>query len=137
MEEPMITRRIQFIIVNSILLFFFGLTISAYADSMKIAVATTGPEKTAAISQQAARSPFFLFFDSSGNFLEAVENPSKDLPGGAGQSAASLIAKKEATLIIAGDIGHKMKQALMDYQIKYTKKTGVAYDVVQTIIQNQ
>jgi len=133
----MITRRIQFIIVNSILLFFFGLTISAYADSMKIAVATTGPEKTAAISQQAARSPFFLFFDSSGNFLEAVENPSKDLPGGAGQSAASLIAKKEATLIIAGDIGHKMKQALMDYQIKYTKKTGVAYDVVQTIIQNQ
>ena len=137
MEEPMITRRIQFIIVNSVLLLFFGLAISASADSMKIAVATTGPEKTAAISQQAARSPFFLFFDGKGNFLEAVENPSKDLPGGAGQSTASLIAKKGATLIIAGNIGHKMKQALREYQIEYTKKTGVAYDVVQTIIQNK
>lgn len=133
----MITRRIQFIIVNSILLLFFGLAISAYADSMKIAVAATGPEKTAAISQQAARSPFFLFFDSRGNFLEAVENPLKDLPGGAGQRAASLIAKKGATLIIAGNIGDKMKEALREYQIEYTKETGVAYYVVQTIIQNR
>ena len=133
----MITRRIQFIIVNSVLLLFFGLAVSASADLMKIAVATTGPEKTAAISQQAARSPFFLFFDGKGNFLEAVENPSKDLPGGAGQSVASLIAKKGATLIIAGNIGYKMKQALRDYRIEYTEKTGVAYDVVQTIIQNR
>jgi len=133
----MIIRKIQFIIVSSVLLLFFGLAISASADSMKIAVATTGPEKTATISQQAARSPFFLFFDGKGNFLKAVENPSKDLPGGAGQNAASLIAKKGATLIIAGNIGYKMKQALREYQIEYTKKTGVAYDVVQTIIQNK
>ncbi len=133
----MTSRRIQFILVNSVLLLFFGLAISASADSMKIAVATTGPEKTATISQQAARSPFFLFFDGKGNFLEAVENPSKDLPGGAGQSAASLIAKKGATLIIAGNIGYKMEQALRDYQIEYKEKTGVAYDVVQKIIQNR
>ncbi len=131
------TRRIQSIIVNLVLLLIFGLAISAYADSMKIVVASSGPEKIAAISQQAARAPFFLFFDGKGNFLEAVKNPSKDLPGGAGQNAASLIAKKGATLIIAGNIGNKMKQALRDYQIEYTEKTGVAYDVVQTIIQNR
>ena len=133
----MTTRRIESIIVNLVLFLLFGLAISASADSMKIAVATTGPEKIAAISQQAGRSPFFLFFDGKGNFLEAVENPSKDLPGGAGQSVASLIAKKGATLIIAGNIGYKMKQALRDYQIEYTERTGVAYDVVQTIIQNR
>ncbi|MDL1963608.1 MAG: hypothetical protein LWW98_04565 [Deltaproteobacteria bacterium] len=133
----MINRKIQFIIVSSVLLLFFALAISASADSMKIAVAATGPEKTAAISRQAARSPFFLFFDGKGNFLEAVKNPSKDIHGGAGQNAASLIAKKGATLIIAGNIGYKMKQALREYQIEYTKKTGVAYDVVQTIIQNK
>jgi len=133
----MTIRRIQSIVVSLVLSLLFGLAISASADSMKIAVATTGPEKTAAISQQAGRSPFFLFFDGKGNFLEAVENPSKDLPGGAGQIAASLIAKKGATLIIAGNIGHKMQQALRDYQIEYTEKTGVAYDVVQTIIQNR
>ena len=133
----MIVRRIQSIVVSLVLSLLFGLAISASADSTKIAVATTGPEKTAAISQQAGRSPFFLFFDGKGTFLEAVENPLKDLPGGAGQSVASLIAKKGATLIIAGNIGHKMQQALRDYQIEYTQKTGVAYVVVQTIIQNR
>ena len=131
------TRRTQSIIVNFVLLLLFGLAISAYADSMKIAVATTGQEKTSTISQQGGRSPFFLFFDQNGNFLGAVKNPSRDLSRGAGQSAASLIAKKGAKLIIAGNIGHKMKQALRAYQIEYTEKTGVAYDVVQTIIQNR
>jgi len=137
MEEPMTTRRIESIIVNLVLFLLFGLAISASGDSMKIAVATTGPEKIAAISQQAGRAPFFLFFDGKGDFLEAIENPSKDLPGGVGQSVASLIAKKGATLLIAGNIGYKMEQALRDYQIEYTEKTGVAYDVVQTIIQNR
>jgi len=130
-------RRIPSIIVNLVLFLFFGLATVASADSMIIAVATTGPEKTAAISEQAGRSPFFLFFDDKGNFLEAVENPSKDLSGGAGRSAASLIKKKGATLIIASDFGYKMVQALRDYQIEHKEKTGVAHDAVQTIIQNR
>ncbi len=131
------TQRMHSIIPVLFLFFLVGLAISASADSMKIAVAATGPEKTATISKLAGRSPFFLFFDGKGNFLEAVENPSKDLSGGAGRSTASLIAKKGATLIIAGDIGHKMKQALKEYQIEHTEKTGVAHDVVKTIIQNR
>lgn len=132
----MTTRRIQLIIVNLVLFIFFGLAISASAASMKIAVATTGPEKDAAISQQAARTPFFLFFDGKGNFLEAIENPSRDQSRNAGPSTAIFLADKEVTLVIAGNIGYKMEQALRDYKIEYTEKTGVAYDVVQSIIQD-
>lgn len=132
----MTTRRIQLIIVNLVLFILFGLAISVSADSMKIAVATTGPEKDATISQQAARTPFFLFFDGKGNFLEAIENPSRNQSNNAGASAALFLADKGVTLIIAGNIGYKMEQTLRDYQIEYTEKTGVAYDVVKSIIQD-
>jgi len=125
------------IIVNLVLFIFFGLAISASADSMKIAVATTGPEKDAAISQQAGRTPFFLFFNDKGNFLEAVENPSRDRSRNAGPNAALFLADKGVTLVIAGNIGNKMEQALRDDQIEYIEKTGAAYDVVQTIIQDR
>ena len=124
-------------IVNLVLFIFFGLAISASADSMKIAVATTGSEKDAAISQQAGRAPFFLFFDDRGNFLETVENPSRDQSRNAGPNAALFLADKGVTLVIAGNFGRKMKQALRDYQIEYIEKTGVSDNVVQTIIQNR
>ena len=125
------------IIVNLFLFLLFALTTEVAADSMKIAVATTGPEKDAAISQQAARAPFFLFFNDKGNFLEAVENPSRDRSRNAGPNAALFLADKGVTLVIAGNIGNKMGQALRDDQIEYIEKTGVAYDVVQTIIQDR
>ena len=125
------------IIVNLILFIFFGLAISASADSIKIAVATTCPEKDAAISQQAGRTPFFLFFDNKGNFLETVENPSRDQSRNAGPNAALFLADKGVTLVIAGDFGSKMKEALEEHHIQYVKKTGVAYDVVQSIIQDR
>ena len=133
----MITGRIQSIIVNLVLFILFGLAISASADSVKIAVATTGPEKIAAISQQAGRSLFFLFFDGKGNFLEAAENPSRDRSRNAGPRAALFLADKGVTLVIAGDFGNKMKQVLEEHHIKYIKKTGVANNAVQTIIQSR
>jgi len=133
----MTTRRIQFIIVNLVLFIFFGLAISASADSMKIAVAVTGPEKDAAISQRAGRTPFFLFFNDKGNFLEAVENPSRDQSRNAGPNAALFLVDKGVTLVIAGDFGSKMKQVLEVHHIQYVKKTGVACNAVQTTIQDR
>ena len=125
------------IIVNLFLFLLFALTTEVAADSMKIAVATTGPEKDAAISQQAGRTPFFLFFDDKGNFFEAVENPSRDQSRNAGPNAALFLADKGVTLVIAGNIGNKMKQALEEHHIQYVKKTGAAYNAVQTTIQDR
>lgn len=125
------------IIVSLFLFLLFALATEASADAMKIAVATTGPEKDAAISQQAGRTPFFLFFDDKGNLLETIENPSRDQSRLAGPSAALFLAEKGVTLVIAGDFGSKMKQALEEHHIQYVKKTGVAYSAVQTIIQNR
>ena len=132
----MITNKRQAILASFAFFLFFGIATSSFADSMTIAVAATGSEKTAAISEQAGRAPFFLFFDESGYFLEAIKNPAQGMPGGAGRSTASFLAEKRATLIIAGNIGDKMEQALLDFHIKFKEKTGVAHDVVQAITQN-
>ena len=132
----MITNRLQASLASFALFLFFGIAASSFADSMKIAVAATGSEKTAAISEQAGRAPFFLFFDESGHFLEAIKNPAQDMLGGAGRTTASFLAEKGATSIIAGNIGDKMEQALLDFHVEFKEKTGVAHDVVQAIIQN-
>ncbi len=125
------------VIVNLFLFLLFALATEAFADSMKIAVATTCPEKDAAISQQAGRTPFFLFFDDKGNLLEAIENPAKDQYGGISRSISLFLADKGVTLVIAGDFGSKMKEALEEHHIQYVKKTGAAYNAVQTIIQDR
>ena len=129
------TRSIQIIIASSLFVLFFSLTGNASDDAMKIAVASTGQEKNSAISQQAGRAPFFLFFDDRGNFFETVANPANDKSRNAGPRAASFLADKGVTLVIAEDFGSKMKQVLEEHHIKYIKKAGVAHNVVQTVIR--
>ena len=107
------------------------------ADTLKIAVAADSKEKTTTISELAARSPFFLFFDANGNLVEAVENPLKDLSGGAGPRAAEFLAGRGTTLLISENVGNKMKQALADYQIEYIEKKGVIDDVVQEWLKSR
>ncbi len=41
----------------------------------KIAVAASGKTPSALVSSQPGRSPFLLFFDKQGTFIEAAENP--------------------------------------------------------------
>ena len=130
-------RSIQIIIVSFLFVLLFSLTGNTSDDAMKIAVASTGQEKNSAISQQAGRAPFFLFFDDRGNFFETVANPANDKSRNAGPRAASFLADKGVTLVIAGDFGTKMKQVLEEHHIKYIEKIGVADNVVQTIIETR
>lgn len=112
-----------------------GFASMSMAQEGKIGVAARGPEKSAAISEVAARAPYFLIFDEQGNFQEAIKNPSIGSAGGAGRDTADLLTKKKVTLFVAGRIGGKMKMALKDYKIESSEQTGVAHDVVTSIIQ--
>ena len=130
-------RSIKIIIASSLFVLLFSLAVNASGGAMKIAVASTGQAKDSTISQQAGRSLFFLFFDDRGKLFETVENPAKDKSRNAGPSAASFLADKGVTIVIAEDFGSKMKQALEEHHIKYIEKTGVANNVVQTIIETR
>ena len=118
-------------------LLFCSITQNVAAEPTKIAVAAMGQEKDAAISLETGRAPFFLIFDGKATFLEAIDNPAKEQTGGVRRIVSSLFAQKGVTILIAGNIGYKMEQALKEQHILYIQKTGVAADVVQTFMQNR
>ncbi len=129
--------RLQKNILEALLLVVVtGLIVVAYAKGEKIAVAAAKSDQESAISEVAGRATYFLFFDANGGFLEAVENPFKNLPGGAGQEVAAFLAKKGATHVIAEQFGFKMEQALKSYHIEYREQTGVVNDVVQKLLKS-
>ena len=118
-------------------LLFCSIVQNADAESTKIAVAAMGQEKDAAISLETGRAPFFLIFDGKGAFLEVIDNPAKDRAGGLRRIVSALFTQKGVTIIITGNIGYKMEQALKEQHIQYIQKTGVAANAVQAFIQNR
>ena len=128
-------KSMQTIFLSIVVVLLVALAYSATAQTIKIAVPAAGSEKNSPISEETGRAPFFLFFDGEGNFLEAVKNPAKDQPGGVSRTVVSLLSENNVTMIIAGSIGDKMKQALTAHHIKFADNTGSADDAVKTIIQ--
>ena len=102
-----------------------------------IAVASDGETLEAVVSHLAARGPYFLIVDSNGKLLEAVENPYKDTRGGAGVSAANFLAEKEVTIVVAGNIGNKMKDALDAQEIAFFKFEGIGEEAIKKILKKE
>ena len=96
------------------------------AENGKIAVAAQGKSDTAMVSAVAARSPFFLFFDANGKFLEAIANPHKDAGGNASALVTDFLSAKGVTDVIAGDFGGKMTSALTKKGIAYAEIKGMS-----------
>jgi len=102
-----------------------------------IAVASDGEALEAAVSHLAARGAFFLIVDSKGKLLEAVENPYKDTRGGAGVSAANFLAEKNVTIVVAGNFGNKMKDALKSQEITYFEFEGIVEDAIKKVLEKE
>ena len=111
----------------SVMVLFFITTISVYADDKgKVAVAAEGKTTASEVSGVAARSPYFLIFDSANSLLEVLDNPYKDTGRRAGPSVAAFLAQKEVTIVIAGQFGDKMIQAMQSKGIEYLEFQGSA-----------
>jgi len=106
-------------------------------EKVVIAVASDGETLEAAVSHLAARGSYFLIVDGEGKLLEAVENPYKDTRGGAGVSAAKFLAKKNVTIVIAGNFGNKMKDALKAQEIAYFEFEGIVEEAIKKILENE
>jgi len=128
-------NRMKIFSLTFLLLLFVGSEV--FAGPVNLAVASDGQEQDANICEQAARAPYFLFFDGHGVFLESVQNPAKDLKGGAGSSASEFLAERGVKTVIAGSFGDKMRQALQEYHIEYLEKKGITSVVVQEMLKKQ
>ena len=106
-------------------------------EKVIIAAASDGETLKATVSHTAARCPYFLIVDSKGKLLEAVENPYQDTKGGAGVSAANFLAEKNVTVVIAGNCGSKMKNALEAQEITFFKFVGIVEEAILKILEKE
>ena len=120
----------------SILVGFFLITsLVCAAEKEKIAVAAEGKTVAAKVSGVAGRSPYFLLFDGAGKFLQAVDNPYKSAKGGAGTSVGLFLAQKGITVVVAGDFGEKMIQAMKDKGMQYLEFKGSAEEALKKVLE--
>ncbi|MBW2186340.1 MAG: hypothetical protein BA874_07370 [Desulfuromonadales bacterium C00003068] len=124
------------------LLIFFGLMTICWASAGEqiepmIAVAASSQEEGAVISDKAARTAHFLFYDGKGVYLGAEENPLADAARKAGPKVASFLYAKGVTFVVAGEFGTNMEDALSSYGIKYVMRTGGAHEAVQALIEEK
>ena len=97
----------------------------------KTAIASQGRSADGAVAHKAGRAPHYLFFGEDGHLLEVVENPAKNVGGGAGARAAEFLASKGATLVVAGAFGPKMVQALDRKHIDHVEFSGRIADALK------
>ena len=117
-----------------VLLLLFPLC-SIGEEEVLIAVASEGKTLKDSISQVAGRCPYFLFINSTGKILEAVDNPYKAGGGSAGVSAANFLAEKKVTLVVAEKFGDKMKKVLQTKEITCFEWEGIVEEAVKKILE--
>ena len=125
-------------------LFFISLAIlflcavmvnAAELEKIKFAVASSDKTTTASVSNEAAKCPYYLIFDSKGKLTEVIDNPYENASGGAGPSAANFLAQRGVTIVIAVDFGSKMINTLKDNGIAHFEFKGSVDDAVKRTLE--
>lgn len=98
---------------------------------MKIAISATGPSLDAEVDPRFGRCQYFIIADPDTMQFEAVENSSAMASGGAGISAAQMIASKGVQAVLTGNCGPNAYQVLSPAGIKVI--TGVSGKVMDAI----
>ena len=107
-----------------------GPVLAQQGNVSMVAVAANGNTVSAAVANQPGRSPFFLFFDKKGAFVEAVSNPYKD-SGNAGIPTLELLAGKGIKVLVAGSFGGRIVEVMKEKGIRPVEFKGSAKDAVK------
>jgi predicted Fe-Mo cluster-binding NifX family protein len=102
----------------------------------KIAVAASGDGPGAPVNAHAVAAPYFLIFDQKGKMLELLENPYKDADS-AGPSVVNFLAGKGATVVVAGEFGPKIVDAMKAKRMWPVRFKGSAQDGVKKVLQSK
>lgn len=100
---------------------------------MKIAIAVNNKDQNSQISEKAGRALYYLVFNEKGESMEEISNPFLEERGGAGVATAEMLANKGISVVIAGDFGRKMIDALEDRDIKYYEEEGSVEEVLKKV----
>jgi len=99
---------------------------------MKISVTATGPSLDDPVEVRFGRCPYFLIIDTDSMAVEALENSSTALGGGAGIQSAQLIAEQNVQVVLTGNCGPNAFKALDAAGIQViVGVTGVVREAVE------
>jgi len=99
---------------------------------MKIAISATGPSLDADVDPRFGRCQYFIIADPETMQFEAMDNSSAMAAGGAGISAAQMIAGKGVEAVLTGNCGPNAHQVLSSAGIQViTGVSGKVKDAIQ------
>ena len=107
---------------------------------MRIAISSTGEKLTDSVSEVFARCPYFITAEIENQKvkkLELLKNESENQMGGAGISAAQLMAEKNVNVVITGNVGPRASDVLKQFNIEIYFGKGVVKNVLQEFIDGK
>ena len=107
---------------------------------MKIAVSSTGKNLTDSVSEVFARCPYFIIAEIENQEIkrfEAMKNESENQMGGAGISAAQLMAEKNINAVITKNVGPRALDVLKQFNIEIYYGDGAIKKVLQEFIDGK
>ncbi len=107
---------------------------------MKVAISSIGKGIDSNVSTVFGRAPYFVIVEIDGKKIvkvESMENASSGQSGGAGISAAQLIAEKGANALITGNVGPRASDVLRQFNIEVYKGDGLVKEAVQKFIDGK
>jgi predicted Fe-Mo cluster-binding NifX family protein len=100
------------------------------------AVASNGPAQESPVSDQAARAPFYLLFDGSGNILETLENPVSPVTGRAAPQAVGFLAGRGIRALLAARFGQKMLRELDSIGVDPVEANGPVKTAISLFLES-
>ena len=107
---------------------------------MKIAVSSTGENLTDSVNEVFARCPYFIIAEIENQEIkkfEAMKNESENQMGGAGISAAQLMAEKNINAVITKNVGPRALDVLKQFNIGIYYGDGAIKKVLQEFVDGK
>jgi predicted Fe-Mo cluster-binding NifX family protein len=107
---------------------------------MKIAISSTGPDLDSQVDVRFGRCPHFIIAYLEGKELkgnEHVENTARAQMGGAGITAAQLVANKGVKAIITGNLGPRAFEVFSQLGIKVYRGSGIVKEVIDKFAKGE
>ena len=107
---------------------------------MKIAISSTNKNIESNVSDVFGRCPYFIIAEIKDGKIErteAIKNKSADQTGGAGISAAQLMAEKDINVVITGNVGPRALDVLKQFNIDIYSGEGIVKDILQDFIDKK
>jgi len=107
---------------------------------MKIAISSTGKNLESEVDARFGRCAYFLIVEIDNKKIKtvkAIENTAAGQMGGAGITAAEIVANEKVSAVITTNLGPRAFSVFEQFGIKIYQGQGKIKDVIQKFIKGQ